>query len=270
MLRALKAELHHAAGIKQKYYVVESKNKKRVKVMPAKTIEQIIQLFEDTQSEKPLKGYLIRITGKDANGKEIRFADTYPNAEGIVTVQIPIEKSENGSISKKIFNHQKIVIHLYVLGIDDKELLNEEIKVIVDKPEPISITVDTEKYLAALKEPTDSLEISLSRNVKTALKQNKINNLEDLRNLADIKKLGDLNATDREQVEKLLAHAWLQVLSRDAKINHTLIERNYRSHLDITSTPLSRVSKEPQKRRHKRSRSEKALPSSPQTKTGSY
>ncbi len=205
--------------------------------MTTNIIEQIIQLFEDTQYNKPLQGYRIRITQKDANGNEIRLADTYPNAEGIVKVQIPIEKSENRSISKKIFNHQKIVIHLYVLGIDDKELLNEEIKVIVDKPEPISITVDTEKYLAALKEPIKSLEISLSRSVKSALEQNKINNLEDLRNLTDTKKLDDLYAADREQVEKLLAHARLQVVSRDPNINQTLIEKNYRSLLDITSTP---------------------------------
>lgn len=140
----------------------------------------------------------------DANGA-IRFAVSFP---------------EVSNIEKKI--------KLQVQGLDSESLLEQTLVLDPEKPD-ISVEVKMAPYRERVAVPLDEWQRTSGRgipgNLADLFEREEIATLEDIRRHANrLRKEPGLQEPERKVLDEMVAHANLQVLSRDHTVNQALVD----------------------------------------------
>jgi hypothetical protein len=128
-------------------------------------------------------------------------------------------------------------VQLSVFDLDGDAIHTASLQLDAKKP-AISVKLKTaaqkDKLRAPLNAWSTSLAHAFSPQLQDALRQFKIDSLATLRENADeLTVAAGLSPGDKKDIQLLAAHAHLQLISRDHKINQTLIDKGYEDILAI-------------------------------------
>jgi hypothetical protein len=191
-------------------------------------------LDADTSKNPPLAHFQVKVDRLDSAGKPdaVLFAGR-ANQEGEVRFQIKLTKAilenPNSPLPK---------IQLTVLDLDGDKLHSETIPLQRNKVIPpimVKTASHNEKLIAPIDKWQSAMGLQISPTLQERLKQGKIDSLADLRVKKLPKSSQELSAKDKEDLKRMQAHANLQLISRDSRVNQQLFEVGYSNILDIAS-----------------------------------
>lgn len=185
----------------------------------------------DSRPAKPLANAHVRVELLDAGGKSVGVLfQGRSNAQAKVAIRVPIPRPVEGQPPPPLPK-----VRITVLDLDGDEVHRQDVQPQLEKPIPIikvSDEPEQKKILAPIGDGLPVLGRAVSGTLADRLKQGKVDSLAALRK-ADPATLSGLSGQDKQDLADLLAHAQLQLVSRNHKTNQALFKANYRSILDI-------------------------------------
>ena len=214
----------------------------------ARIFHQTIKfIYTDREDNEPHPNFRVGIFHLSVNPKDPpEIANQIPDKNDEVKFQYSLP-----SVKSKKLPEQEFRVTVY--DEDGFEIYSSEITVQPDTKDagPIEIKVSLEEYSRKIAVPLDNLKNLLPENLPDEffpkLKENGVESLKDFRSKHGddtfkelIENIDPKNPAIKDALKILEAHANLNILSRDLKLNSKLINKDYTSIFDIAH--LSRKS----------------------------
>ena len=189
-------------------------------------------LDADRAGDHPLSGVRVRVVALDDNGKDVLppLVDRFSDRRGRVSFDVVTRRLAGGRTAPLPR------VRVTVSGLDGTELLNKALTLDRDTStltERVSPKAHEERLRGPLVEWQRTVGPAFSPELTAVLQRRKIASLADLRAAENLSGERTLSAQDRAQIAVLEAHAQLQVLSRDHRVNQALVDAGFRDLLAV-------------------------------------